>query len=73
MKKKNKRDKKNNYNSEVWTEEEYDDYMAGIYGFDYISGYTDSGVPYGIRKEEKAERNPVENKKISSDYEEIPF
>lgn len=72
MKKKNKRNKKNNSNSEVWTEEEYDEYMAGIYGFDYIAGYTDSGVPYGIPKEE-GERNPVENKNISFDDEEILF
>ena len=52
MSKNKKRDKKKNSSTEIWTKEEYDEYMASVYGFEYIVGYTQSGVPYGITKEE---------------------
>ena len=34
---------------------QYEQYMKGLYGLDYIEGYTDSGVPYGLPLEEDNE------------------
>ena len=33
-------------NPEVWTEEQYEEYMKELYGMKFIAGYTESGVPY---------------------------
>ncbi len=52
MDKKKKQNKKSNNNLEVWTEEEYEKYLADLYGFDFIAGFTDNGVPYGTLKNE---------------------
>lgn len=70
MAKKKRRNRKKNISSEVWTEEQYDEYMRGLYGLDYIAGYTDSGVPYGI-----AEEDEQVDEFIVDDYndDEIPF
>lgn len=69
MAKKKKR-KNKMIDSDVWTEEEYDEYMADLYGLEFIAGYTESGVPYGIAKEEESV-----SESIIHDYndEEIPF
>jgi hypothetical protein len=32
----------------IWTEEQYEQYMKGLYGLDFIAAYTEGGVPYGI-------------------------
>jgi hypothetical protein len=32
----------------MWTEEHYEHYMQEIYGLEFIAGYTEGGVPYGI-------------------------
>lgn len=71
MPRKKKRNKNKNVSHKVWTEEEFDEYMAGIYGFEYIAGYTDSGVPYGIPKEQ--EEKYELGKKVLLDDEELPF
>ena len=45
---KNKKPKKSkNQNVDIWTEEEYDEYMKGLYGMEFIAGYTEDGMPYG--------------------------
>lgn len=45
---KNKRLKKSKCNNvEVWTEEQYEEYLKGIYGMDFIAGFTENGLPYG--------------------------
>jgi len=36
---KSKKDKCNN--AEVWTEEQYEEYMKEIYGMDFIAGFTE--------------------------------
>lgn len=72
-KKKNKRNnKKKVSDKEVMTEEEYDEYMAELYGFDSIAGYTDGGVPFGISHEEIEETQANNNKQFDPD-DEIPF
>ena len=50
--KKNKKNKKRKSDN-IWTEEEYEKYIAGIYGLEYIAGFTDSGVPFGISDEDE--------------------
>ena len=37
---------------EIWTEEEYEDYLAGLYGMEYIAGFTEGGIPYGVFRED---------------------
>ncbi len=56
---KKRRKNKKSIDSNIWTEEEYDEYMADLYGLEYIAGYTESGVPYGIVKEEKQVSEPI--------------
>jgi len=45
---KNKNSKKSKFNdAEIWTEEQYEEYLKEIYGMDFIAGFTENGVPYG--------------------------
>lgn len=37
---------------EIWTEEQYEEYIAGLYGMEFIAGFTESGVPYGFCNDE---------------------
>jgi hypothetical protein len=67
---KKKRIKKNKKrkSDDIWTEEEYEKYVAGLYGLKYIAGFTDSGVSFGIPEEE------IVSKEHICDYDdEIPF
>jgi len=34
-------------NVEVWTEEQYEEYIKAIYGMEFIAGATENGVPCG--------------------------
>ena len=70
--KKKKRNRKKNSSTEIWTETEYDEYMAELYGFEYIAGYTDSGVPYGIAKNQESFSEETEET-YEYDDDEIPF
>jgi hypothetical protein len=49
-KKKSKKCTKNNV--ETWTEEEYEEYLKGLYGMEFIAGFTEGGVPYGLFEED---------------------
>lgn len=69
---KNKSKKKQKKNDvDVMTEEEYEDYLMGLYDMDFIAGYTEGGVPYGTFNESE----PIEVKKINQVYDDddIPF
>ena len=48
MNSKNKAKKTKKNDTEIWTEEQYDQCMKGHYGLNFIVGYTEGGVPYGI-------------------------
>lgn len=37
---------------EQWAEEQNEQYLQELYGMEFITGFTDNGVPYGIFKEE---------------------
>jgi len=58
MSKKKKYKKIISSNGEVWTEEQYEEYLQQLYGMDFIAGFTEGGVPYGIFEDEaEAEGN----------------
>jgi hypothetical protein len=48
MNKKKKSKKHKNNNVEVWTEDQYEEYIKEIYGMEFIAGFTESGIPYGL-------------------------
>ena len=70
--KKSKEDKCNN--SELWTEDEYDEYMKDVYGMEFIAGYTENGVPYGTFIDEGKEHDKSLIREISNESnDELPF
>lgn len=69
---KKKRGKNKDFSTEIRTEEEHDAYMTGIYGFEYLAGYTDSGLPYGIPIKQE-EMNEQTYDYDDDDDDEIPF
>lgn len=73
MSKKRKSKRKNNDNLEVWSENQYEEYLKGVYGMEFIAGFTEGGVPYGLFYEE-IETNIVEkSENICESDDEIPF
>lgn len=73
MGKKRKYKKQRNNKIERWTEEQAEEYLKEIYGMEFIAGFTENGVPYGIFQED-LEINMVENlKNFDNSYDEMPF
>ena len=61
-------------NVEVWTEEQYEEYMKELYGMEYIAGFTENGVPYSIFIDEDKENDELLIRDISIDSDdEVPF
>ena len=67
MRKRKKAKKDKCSNPDVWTEEQYEEYMKDLYGMEYIAGYTENGVPYGIFIGEDVENNESLIRDISID------
>lgn len=64
-KRKNKKSTdKNLNNSNVMTEEEYEEYLMNLYGMSFIAGYTSGGMPYGTF---------IDEKNYAPEEEDIPF
>lgn len=73
MGKKRKYKKQRNNKIERWTEEQAEEYLKEIYGMEFIAGFTENGVPYGIFQED-LEIDMVENlKNFDNSYDEMPF
>lgn len=73
MSKKRKSKRRTNDNLEVWSENQYEEYLKGVYGMEFIAGFTEGGVPYGLFYEE-IETNIVEKSaNICESDDEIPF
>ncbi|WP_286907642.1 MULTISPECIES: hypothetical protein [Clostridium] len=73
MSKKRKSKRRTNDNLEVWSENQYEEYLKGVYGMEFIAGFTEGGVPYGLFYEE-IETNIVEkSENICESDDEIPF
>jgi hypothetical protein len=76
-----KKQKKKNKEKEVevWTEEQYEDYLKGIYGLDFIAGYTEGGMPFGLPADETDEEKNIETKNVERkirdccDDDDLPF
>lgn len=60
-------------NDEVLTEEQYEEYLKEIYGMDFITGFTESDIPYGIIKDEDNENDEIIIRDISIDSDDSPF
>lgn len=73
MSKKKKSKKNANSNVEVWTEEQYEEYLKGIYGMEFIAGFTEGGVPFGLFKEETETYNIEELDNYNEPDDELPF
>ncbi|MGM0395687.1 MAG: hypothetical protein ACQEP4_01380 [Bacillota bacterium] len=73
MGKKKKRKKGAGINIEEWTEEQYEEYLKGLYGMEYIAGYTDGGMPYGIFCDEDDDVEFDSTDSMSDSDEGIPF
>lgn len=55
--------------SDVWTEEEYEEYLKAEYGMEFIAGFTEGGMPYGtfigetlIDNDMRFEGNPFDDR-----------
>ncbi|MDF1618413.1 hypothetical protein [Petrocella sp. FN5] len=73
---KNRKIKKNKSNNiDVWTEAQYEEYLKGLYGMDFIAGYTENGVPYGTFIDEDNEDEEIITKDSSFDSSDdtLPF
>lgn len=73
MSKRKKVKKTKNSKVEIWTEEQYEEYIAGLYGMEYIAGFTEGGIPYGVFREdlEAYGKNKFNDPRDFDD--EIPF
>lgn len=78
-KSKDKQKKKNQKGLEVWTEDQYEEYLAGLYGLESIAGYTSNGFPFGsMLDEEDHFENPEKHEQYSHKSQlptddDIPF
>ncbi|MBZ9606312.1 hypothetical protein G9F73_000450 [Clostridium estertheticum] len=76
MSKKKKSKKSSNSNVEVWTDEQYQEYMKDLYDMEFIAGFTENGVPYGIFNNEDKENEKIDITDIYSnipDNDDLPF
>jgi len=75
MSKKSKKLKKIKFNDvEIWTEEQYEEYLKDIYGMDFIAGFTENGVPYGTFVDENNKDDELISQDISFDSDDdVPF
>jgi hypothetical protein len=60
MGKKKKSKKCRNNSVEVWTEEQYEEYLKELYGMKFIAGFTENGVPYGVFYDEDEENDKLD-------------
>jgi hypothetical protein len=72
---KNKKSKKSkSHDAEIWTEEQYEEYLKEIYGMDFIAGFTENGVPFGTFINENYKDDELISQDISFDSnDEVPF
>ena len=73
MRKKKKSKKHTNNKVERWTEEQSEEYLKGIYGMEFIAGFTESGVPYGIFEEDLEIDKIDESEKLNDSFDEMSF
>lgn len=72
MSKKKKPDKHTKNHIEVFTEEQYEEYLEGLYDMEFIAGFTESGVPFGSFDEEETYTVKKSDNYDESD-DDLPF
>jgi hypothetical protein len=65
--------KSKNNNVEKWIGEQYEEYLSGLYGMGYITGFTEGGIPYGIFEEDIEQYEISTPNNNSNNDNEIPF
>ena len=70
---KRKKAKKTVANAEVWTEEQYEEYMKELYDMEFIAGFTEGGVPYGIFNDDDDKIDITDGYSDIPDNDELPF
>jgi len=73
MGKKKKSKKHINNNIERWTEEQYEEYLKGLYGMEFIAGFTESGVPYGLFEGDLEIDMVEKSENFDDSHDETPF
>ena len=73
MGKKKKSKKHSNNSIERLTEEQYEEYLKELYGMEFIAGFTEGGVPYGLFEEDLEIYMVEKSKKFDDSNDEIPF
>ena len=68
MNKKKRMQKNSKYDTEKWTEEQYEQYMKGLFDLEFIAVYTEGGVPFGIPLDVNSKENLY-----NYDSDELPF
>ena len=70
------KNEKHKNDTEIWTEEEYEEYLKGSYGLKFIAGYTEGGMPFGLPVENDDDNEVYKEyrtDKSSDTNEELPF
>jgi len=73
---KNGKHKKHKNDTEIWTEEEYEEYLKDLYGLEFIADHTEGGMHYGlpVENDDDNEVYKAYRSDNSSDTdEELPF
>ena len=71
--KKKKVKKQTDEKDEVWTEQQYEEYLKGLYGMEFIAGFTEGGVPYGLFDEEESIWKVEKSDNPYEPDDELPF
>lgn len=67
---------KHKIDTEICTEKEYEEYLQGLYSLEFIAGYTEGGIPFGLPIENDDDKEVYKAYRTgnSSDTdEELPF
>lgn len=73
MSKKRKSDKHTKNNIEAFTEEQYEEYLKELYGMEFIAGFTEGGVPYGLFDEEEETYAVKKSNNYNESDDDLPF
>jgi hypothetical protein len=73
MSKKKKSKKHTNNDVEIWTEEQYEEYLKELYGMEFIAGFTEGGVPYGLFEEDLETYIVDKSEDFNDSNDELPF
>jgi hypothetical protein len=73
MSKKKKTKKHKNNKVEIWSQEQYEEYLKELYGMEFIAGFTENGVPYGLFKEDREKYTVEKSDNYGVPNDELPF